>query len=442
MNVDQLNSSYIFSGKLKTTLLIMMGIGALSLAANWMLFDDHSHTRFWSNMLLNSSFFVGIAFTGFLFMSGSLVALAGWMTAHKRLWEAFSMYLPIGAIFMVIIALGVYLGWHDLYHWNDPESVLNDKVLTHKSAFLNKSFYLFGTIIVLATWAGFAIVIRRLSLKEDVTVDTNWGIHRKMRTWGAILLPIAGYSSAFLIWQWIMSVDAHWYSTLFAWYQTISWFDAMLALTILILVYLQSKGFFPQITVEHMHDLGKFLFAFSVFWTYLWFSQFMLIWYSNNGEETGYFKLRKDEYTILHYGILLINFIAPFFILMSNSYKRNKKALVISAIFVFIGHWLDAFLMIKPGVLHTSHELHGGGHGEHVAEAASHGAEAAGHGAEHVVEHALWIFDGFHLPGLVEFGIMVGFLGLFLYVVFSSLAKAKTIPPNDPYYEETLHHHA
>lgn len=430
MNVDQ----FKFSGKLKTSLLVMIVIGVVSLVANWFI-DDHAHTRLWSNLLLNTTFFIGIAFTAIFFMSGSIVALAGWMTAFKRLWEAFSMYLPIGSLIMIVLALGVYLGWNDLYHWNDLASVEGDKILQHKAPFLNKNFYLFGTIFVLACWSFFAWKIRSLSLLEDKEGDTSWSIHKKMRTVAAIFLPIAGYTSAFLIWQWIMSVDAHWYSTLFAWYATISWFDSMLALTILIIFYLQSKGYMKQVTVEHMHDLGKFLFAFSIFWTYMWFSQFMLIWYSNNGEETGYFKLRKDEYSVLHYGIVLINFIVPFFVLMRNDTKRKKGTLILVAIMVFIGHWLDHFLMIKPGVLHTSHALggHGSGH-----EEVGHAADAVGH----AVSHAPALVDGFHFPGFMDFGIMIGFLGLFLYVVFSSLAKAKTLPPNDPYLAETLHHHA
>ena len=146
-----------------------------------------------------------------------------------------------------------------------------------------------------------------------------------------MFLPLAGFGSAFVVWQWIMSVDAHWYSTMFAWYTGASWFVSMIALTILLLLFLQSMGYYKNVSVEHYHDLGKFLFAFSIFWTYVWFSQYMLIWYANVGEETIYFRERVDNYPALFYLNLLINFIAPFFILMRNDTKRKMGSLGFAA---------------------------------------------------------------------------------------------------------------
>ncbi len=221
-----------------------------------------------------------------------------------------------------------------------------------------------------------------------------------------------------------MSLDAHWYSTMFAWYSGASWFVSMICTTILVLLYLKSRGYYSQVTDEHIHDLGKFLFAFSIFWTYLWFSQFMLIWYANVGEETGYFLIRMQEYPVLFWANLAINFILPFFVLMRNSTKRKVGSLTFAAIVVLFGHWLDFFLMIKPGALHTAHELahNGDGHGAH--------AEGA---------HAF--MTGFHLPGFLEIGTFIGFMGLFLLVFFTALAKAPLTPKNDPYIQESLHHH-
>ncbi len=212
-----------------------------------------------------------------------------------------------------------------------------------------------------------------------------------------------------------MSVDAHWYSTLFGWYAGASWFVAMIALTIMIISYMKGKGYFAEVSNEHLHDLGKLLFAFSIFWTYLWFSQYMLIWYGNVGEETGYYKLRKDDYGILFYGNILINFLLPFFVLMRNDNKRKYGTLLLTSGAVFFGHWWDYFLMIKPGVIHTAHEVmghsdHGAGHdGEHAGEAAhsaaEHGSEvahAAGGHAESVADAAHGASEflmGYNLPG-------------------------------------------
>ena len=216
-----------------------------------------------------------------------------------------------------------------------------------------------------------------------------------------------------------MSVDPHWYSTLFAWYSAASWFVAMVAMTIMIIGYLQSKGYYPEFNRDHLHDLGKFLFAFSIFWTYLWFSQFMLIWYGNVGEETTYFFTRRDHYPVLFYGNLVINFVLPFLILLRNDTKRKLGTMFFVSGLVFFGHWIDYFLMIKPGVLHTTQALSAAGedHGSHAIAA------------------------GFGMPGFLEIGMMLGFLGLFIYMVFWQLSKASLIPKNDPYLAESLHHH-
>jgi hypothetical protein len=431
-------NQFVFEGKLKTTLIAFMVLGAICLGLSWFA-GDELHSRFWSNLLHNSVFFIGIAFLATFFLAVCVTAYAGWATIFKRVWEAFSAFLIPGFVLMIFIGLSVFLGWNHLYHWADPGSVATDEILQHKSGFLNKNWYLFGTLIIVGLWVFFARKFRSISLAEDQSGDASFAHHKSLRKYSAIFLPIAGFSSAAIIWQWVMSVDAHWYSTLFAWYATASWFVAMICLTIMVLLYLKSKGYYESVTAEHLHDLGKFLFGFSIFWTYLWFSQFMLIWYANVGETTGYFKLRRDEYPVLFYGNLVLNFILPFFVLMRNDTKRKVGSLGIIAGLVFIGHWWDYFLMIKPGVLHTAHEV--GGHGHGHGEAAHGAAEHVGHAVEHGAAHASHFVSGFTLPGLLEIGTMLGFLGLFLFVAFTALSKASLVPKNDPYLEESLHHH-
>ena len=229
-----------------------------------------------------------------------------------------------------------------------------------------------------------------------------------------------------------MSIDAHWYSTLFAWYSTASAFVSMIALTILLIIFLKSNGYYKEVNENHLHDLGKFLFAISVFWTYLWFSQFMLIWYANIGEETIYFKERYNNYPALFFGNLIINFLVPFFVLMRNDTKRKYGSLSFVAIVVLLGHWIDYFLMIKPGALINA--SHSQGHAEDHGGDAAH---AVGHGAEHVSNFVA----GFSMPGLLEIGTFIGFLGLFMYVSLIVLSKSALVPKNDPYLEESMHHH-
>ncbi|MBK9254509.1 MAG: hypothetical protein IPM42_03365 [Saprospiraceae bacterium] len=425
-------NQYTFVSGHRNILIGAMIIGVLCMGLTWMN-DDALHTRFWTNFLHNSVFFAGIALMAGFFIAACITAYAGWYTVFKRVWEAYASFLLVGIILMAIIGLGVYMHWHHLYHWSDeklldPANPEYDKILAGKSSFLNKNWYMFGTVVFGAIWIFIIHKLRTLSLEEDSSGTSGFFQHKSMRVYAAIFLPIVGFTSAAMIWQWIMSVDSHWYSTLFAWYSTASWFVSMIALTILLLIFLKSLGYYKDVSANHIHDLGKYMFAFSVFWTYLWFSQFMLIWYANIGEETIYFRLRYDNYPVLFFGNLAINFLVPFFVLMRNDTKRKFGSVAIVAIILLLGHWIDFFLMIKPGALHTAHEVLG-----HAADAGAHG--------DHGVAHASSYVPGFTLPGLLELGTFVGFLGLFLFVSLNTLSKAALVPKNDPYLEESLHHH-
>ncbi len=443
-------TTYSIPSRQKTLLLSGMVIGLISLALTWFMDGSGHHMRFWTNFLHNSVFFTGISLMAIFFYSICNTAWAGWHVQFKRVWEAMSMFLGVGVILMGIIAAGLLFDWHHLYHWADPASVESDSILQHKSAFLNKGWYLVSVVLI-AVWFFFAWKLRGFSTAEDSQGGVkDFSLHIKTRWWTAGFLPIIGFSTCLVFWQWIMSIDAHWYSTLFAWYSGASLFVSMIAMTILVLVFLKSNGYYPNVSTEHFHDLGKFMFAFSIFWTYLWFSQYMLIWYSNNGEETVYFNTRQDNYPVLFYGNLIINFLVPFFILMRNDTKRKFGSLIFVGLVVIFGHWLDFFLMIKPGALHTAHELsgHGGEHHGHAgampdahADVAHHATEAAGHAAD-AGHGAVSTFEaGFSMPGFLELGTMIGFLCLFLYVFYVSLAKANLVAKNDPYLSESLHHH-
>lgn len=429
-------NQYTMAPSHRNVLIAFIAIGALCLGITWFN-DDQFHSRFWSNLLHNVSFFTLISLMAAFFYSACTVAYAGWHTTFKRVWEAFSLFLVVGLVFMIILGLGNYMHWHHLYHWADLDAVKVDPILSGKASFLNPNWYFIGTVVFMSIWIFLVYKMRTLSLEEDKKGDSSFAQHRSLRLYAAIFLPIMGFTSAALIWQWIMSVDAHWYSTLFAWYTSASAFVSMIALTILILVFLKSKGYFDQVNANHFHDLGKYLFAISVFWTYLWFSQFMLIWYANIGEETIYFKERYNNYPVLFFANIAINFLVPFIILMRNDTKRKLGSLTFVSIIVLLGHWLDYFLMIKPGVLLTVQEA-AAHHAHPVAhDAASHTA----HVTEHTAEHVSNFVSGFSMPGLLEIGTFLGFLGLFLYFVLTMMTKSKLTPTNDPYLDESVHHH-
>ncbi len=422
-------NQFTFEGRQKTVLGSLMLLGIICMVITFFN-DDPYHTRFWTNFLHNTVFFTGIAFISLFTLAAFTTAYAGWHTVMKRVWEAYSLFLVVGFVFLLVLVAGVWMHWHHLYHWavdglTDPANPGYDAILAGKSGFLNKGWYTFGTIIIVGIWIMFAMRLRSLSVQEDSQGGGDYSIHRKIKVTSAIFLPIAAFTSCAMIWQWIMSIDAHWYSTMFAWYTTASWMVSALAITILMLIYLKSKGYYQNVTPEHFHDIGKYLFGFSVFWTYLWFSQYMLIWYANNGEETGYFLHRVNHYPVIWYANLALNFVLPFLILMRNDTKRKFGTLGFVSVIVLIGHWVDFFMMIKPGALITA------------KEAALHAA--GGHGG-----HGDLTFDfmmGFTIPGFLEIGTFLGFGALFVYVAFSQLAKAKLEPEHDPYLGESLHHH-
>lgn len=416
-------NQFTFEAKDKKLYIGAMLLGLVCLIITYFT-DDAYHSRFWSNFLHNSVFFTGVGFLALFILSAKLLAYSGWHTAFKRVWESFSLFIIVGLVLMLVVIAGLWGHLHHLYHWSDASEVAKDPLLQAKSGFLNPLMYTIFTILILGIWHLFAVKLRKLSTSQDENGSPmDFSFNKKMKMWGAIFLPVGGFTSAAVVWFWIMSVDSHWYSTLFAWYVTASWLVSLLALTIIFLIIMKGKGYFEMVTEEHLHDLGKYLFGFSIFWTYLWFSQYMLIWYGNVGEETVYYQTRIQEYPTMFYGNLLINFVLPFFVLMRNDTKRKVGTLMLASIALVFGHWIDFFQMIKPGVYHTAMEAAASASGE-AAHAHAHGFAA-----------------GFTIPGLLEIGTFIGFLGLFFYYSFSRLEKAALVPQNDPYLQESYHHH-
>jgi hypothetical protein len=504
MNIT--NTQFEFEGKTKTVLFAGMGLGLVCLVLTF-FGDDAYHTRFWSNYLHNTVYFTGISFMSLAFMSAIITAFGGWMTTFKRVWEAMSLFIVVGIVLMTVLVAGVWGHLHHLYHWNVPGiaelgNANYDRIIAGKSGFLNPVWYTMGTIGVLALWYYFAVKLRSISVGQDTNETASLDYYKRQRRWSAALLPIIGFLVCVFVWQSVMSIDAHWYSTMFAWYSMISMLLGAISMTVILIIYLKSKGYMEYVSRDHLHDVGKFLFGISVFWTYLWFDQFMLIWYANNGEETIYYKERMNHYPVLFWGNLLLNFVTPFFILMRNDTKRKFGTMFFVACIVLFGHWWDFFYMIKPGArisaahgteMHASHSTSheaAPAHDNHAAEAhtaaptadhshtagdnhdhaageshaapakdsvTAHAAEAT-HAAPAAAAHAPAATEahdahgdahadpnksfklGYSLPGLEELGIMIGFLSLFLFFFFRNLANAPLLPWRDPYLEESLHH--
>lgn len=409
------NTQFVFERKTKNVLIGGMILGVICLALTAMN-DDALHTRFWTSWLHNSVYFSGIAFMSMFFMSAQITAFAGWNTVVRRVWEAMSQFMWVGIILMSVMVIGVWGHLHHLYHWNTPGiaevgSATYDRIIAGKASFLNPVWYTLGTMGFLGIWYFWAYKLRQTSIEQDTNeTPGSFAYYKKQRKWAASFLPLGGFLSTVFFWQSVMSIDTHWYSTMFAWYSMVSVWLGSISLTVMLIIYLKSLGYMEYVTRDHLHDIGKFLFGISVFWTYLWFDQFMLIWYANNGEETIYFKERMNHYPVLFWGNLLLNFITPFLILMRNDTKRKFGTMFFVALIVFVGHWWDYFYMIKPGARiaaheHMMHEQHGGAtHGainpfktetveagvQHGMTATSAATQSAAHVVkEQVVEHAV-----------------------------------------------------
>lgn len=347
-------------------------------------------------------FFIGVSVVGTVFMAIQYVAYAGWSVIVKRINEALSAWLIPGGVLLVVLFL---IGRHDIFHWTHEGimtkgSVTYDKIVAGKSGFLTLGFYLIRMISYLTIWAVFSWRLRQLSLQEDLNGGTSY-FHTSVKT-AALFLVLFAVTSSMSAWDWIMSVDVHWFSTMFGWYVFASWWVSGIAATTLIAIFLKQAGYLRFMNSNHFHDLGKLMFGFSIFWTYVWFSQFMLIWYANLPEEAVYFNQRlggfEGRYTWMFYFNLVINFAFPFLALMTRDAKRQMIIMKIVCIAILIGHWSDFYLMIMPGTLKGD--------------------------------------NGF----LIEIGIAMIFLGTFLVLVTRRLVSASLIPVNHPFVEESVHH--
>ncbi len=386
---------------------ILTAIGVLSLLGGLGLLafskDEHDVTRFWAVLLQNSTFFLLVVNAAMFFLAATQLAWAGFTQSFKRVAEAISvLVIPFG-ILALIVLLGLVFGHqHHIYHWLTPG---HDKILLGKSGFLNPTFFTVWTIITIGGWILLGRMMRKHSREADngpMDLETSKRYIFKGTVKAAFFVIFFALTvTSSIPWLWLMSIDAHWYSTMYSWYTFASTFVSGIALITLFVIYLKNQGKLPFTTEEHLHDLGKFMFAFSIFWTYLWFSQYMLIWYANIPEETEYFKQRLwGPYRGLFFLNLILNFISPLLILMKKGAKRNYTIVTFMAILIIFGHWVDFFLMVMPGPL-----------GDHA--------------------QISWF----------ELGIALGYVGMIILFGGKALEKAPLTPMHHPLLKESVIHH-
>lgn len=387
----------------------LLGIGALVLVLGFIFLgmskDEHAQTRFWAVLLQNSTFFLLVVNASMFFVCVTTLAMGGWQMAFRRVPEAISTLVPVFSVIALLVFLGIIFGHqHHIYHWLDKEHVEHDPILKGKSGFLNPTFFLLWTILTLAVWSWVGHKMRQLSKRADqpFSAEEVKGYMWSNSVWASVFTVFFGLTVASTIpWFWLMSIDAHWFSTMYSWYTFASTFVSGMSLIAIYVVYLKNQDYLEYVNEEHLHDLGKFMFAFSVFWTYLWYSQFMLIWYANIPEETIYFKPRmQGPYRVIFFLNLIMNFVLPFLLLIRRGSKRNYTTMAVLAVLIIIGHWLDFYQMVMPGTL-----------GEHYS------------------------------LGWFEFGILAFYAGLIMFFVGRSLEKAPLLSKHHPLLKESIIHH-
>ncbi|MGJ8591119.1 MAG: quinol:cytochrome C oxidoreductase [Aquaticitalea sp.] len=358
--------------------------------------------RPWSALYVAAFFFMMIALGALAFYAIQFAAQAGWSPLLFRVMEGITAYLLPGAIIVVCIALGShYIGHHnEIFIWMNDEVVAKDKLIQNKSSYLNIPWFIVRAVIFITGWSLYRHFARKFSIAQDNAEEGDNRYFKKSFRIAAAFLVFYIYTESIMSWDWIMSVDPHWFSTLFGWYVFASMIVSAVTVIALVTMFLKGKGLLPQVNNSHIHDLAKFMFGFSIFWTYLWFSQFMLIWYSNIPEEVTYFVTRIEDYKLPFFGMLVLNFIFPLLILMNSDFKRVNWFVVMAGIVILFGHYIDIFNMIMPATVGDR-----------------------------------WFI------GIPEISSVLLFGGLFLFIVFTSLSKAPLVAKRNPFIHESEHFH-
>ena len=352
----------------------------------------------WAAVYVAALFFMLISLGALAFYAIQNAAQAGWSPVLFRVMEGISSFLIPGAIIVFLLLVAGVLHFHHLFIWMDPAVVAEDHLIKQKSGYLNGPFTLIRAAIFMGGWIFYRQYSRKLSLAQDDATDNLY--YKKSFKAAAAFLVFFIITESIMSWDWIMSVDPHWYSTLFGWYVFASFFVSGITTIALITLYLKSKGYLEYVNTSHIHDLAKFMFGISVFWTYLWFSQFMLMWYADMPEEVVYYKMRIENYNLPFFGMVAMNFLFPVLILINTDFKRLSWIVVMAGIVILLGHYIDFFNMIMPATVGDQ-----------------------------------WFI------GAGEIGAVLFFLGLFIFVVFTALTKAPLLAKRNPLIEESKHFH-
>jgi NNP family nitrate/nitrite transporter-like MFS transporter len=385
------NPAFISEGERKS-LSAAFVVGVLGLLIGFIF----ASARAWAGVLLNAFYFLSLALGAMVFVSIYHVSNAGWSAAIRRVAEAMMNYLPFGAIAM----LAIFFGRHTLYEWTHLSVTQVSAGLRMKLAFLNTPFFFARMFVALALW----IVFAKLLLKESRQQDKDGSLAHTFRSKKISAVFLAVFAVTFSVsgFDWLMSLEPEFYSTIYAFYCFSGLFLSGVAALAVLAILLRRRGLLPQLSEDHLHSLGKLIFAFSTFWAYIWLSQYLLIYYANIPEETVYY-LRRTATGGWKFFFLLnlfLNWLLPFVLLISRRAKRNETILLGTCVIVLIGHWVDLYVMIFPAL----------------------GLSA--------------------LPNHIDLALALGFTALFVWAFVAGLKQASLLPAHDPYLIESLALHS
>ena len=381
-----------FPDKLKTLFSVFILIGCITFLSGLLIHKE----RAWHAFLVSSLFVLFLSLGGVFFTAVQHASKAGWSVNIRRLMEGFGAYLPLA----FLLSLALLFSGDSLYPWFNKELVASDHLLRHKSAYLNWPFFLIRLIVFFGLWIFFAKKLGFLSLKQDKTGEES--VTNRSLSYSVAFLLLFTLSFSFFSFDVLMSMEPHWFSTIFGVYAFAGLFQSFIAALILLAIYFRKTGVLDKkiVNENHLHDLGKFLLGLTIFWAYIAFSQYMLVWYANLPEEAVYYLRRSGgDWKWLSIALIFFKFIIPFLFLLPRWVKRDEGSLIIISLLILIAQYADIYWMIYPQ------------------------------------------FDHQHIHfGLMEAGIFLGFIGLFLFSLLRFFSRHPLVPVQDPRQKESFSH--
>lgn len=368
----------------------LMILGVAGLVYGFMT-DPH---RVWANILMSNYYFLALVIGAAFFFSLQYITQSGWSAMFRRVPEALMQYIPFAGIIMVLLVFGIA----DVYHWAEPHAAEHDALLAHKAPYLNVTFFMIRMVLFFAAWVLLTWYLRKLSLEEDKVGGMKY--LDKMEFWSKVFIFVLAVTFSLASFDWIMSIEPHWVSTIFAFKNFASAFYHGAAIITLIVIILYKKGYFPAMNESHLLDFSRYMFGLSIIWGYLYFAQYTLIWFGNIPEETAYYNERwENGWRFFFFFNLAVNWLIPFIGLLPQKLDKNINFVMGITILLMVGFFTEIFEQIMPAITTTPHF------------------------------------------GITEIGVFAGIAGLFIFVVGKALTKAPLIPKNHPYLDESIHHH-